>query len=70
MARVEINKEVIKKHAAHITEVFSKGNSAIEKAIYFIHLGDWVSVLLGELRGADLMEVDVINHLKFVLSKI
>ncbi len=70
LARVEINKEVIKKYACHITEVFSKGNSPIEKAIYFIHLGDWVSVLLGEMRGADLMEVNVINHLKSALSKI
>ncbi|MEI6488989.1 MAG: bifunctional phosphoglucose/phosphomannose isomerase [Bacteroidota bacterium] len=70
MTRVEINKEVIKKYTPHITEVFSKGNSAIEKAIYFIHLGDWVSVILGELRGADLMEINVINHLKSKLSAI
>ncbi len=70
LARVEINKEVIKKYASGITEIFSKGNSAIEKAIYFIHLGDWISVILGELRGADLMEVNVINHLKSSLSKL
>ena len=70
LARVEINKEVIKKFASHVTEVFSKGNSAIEKAIYFIHLGDWVSIILGEMRGADLMEINVINHLKSALSKI
>ncbi len=70
MTRVEINKEVITKYTPHITEVFSKGNSAIEKAIYFIHLGDWVSIILGELRGADLMEINVINHLKSKLSEI
>lgn len=70
LARIEINKEVIKKYTSNITEIYSKGNSAIEKAIYFIHLGDWVSVILGELRGADLMEINVINHLKSALSKI
>jgi len=70
LARVEINKEVIKNYTSHITEVFSKGNSAIEKAIYFIHLGDWISVILGELKGVDLMEVNVINHLKSKLSEI
>lgn len=70
LARVEINKEVISKYAAHVTEVFSKGNSEIEKAFYFIHLGDWVSIILGEMRGADLMEINVINHLKSALSKI
>ncbi|MGZ4033462.1 MAG: bifunctional phosphoglucose/phosphomannose isomerase [Bacteroidia bacterium] len=70
LARVDINKEVIKKHASAITEIYSKGNSIIEKAIYFIHLGDWISVALGEARGVDLMEVNVINHLKSALSKI
>lgn len=70
MARVEINKEVIKKYTSTIVDIHSKGNSAIEKAIYFIHLGDWLSVILGESRGADLMEIKVIEHLKSALSKI
>lgn len=70
LARVEINKEVIKKYTSNIIDIYSKGNSAIEKAIYFIHLGDWLSVILGESRGADLMEVKVIDHLKSALSKI
>lgn len=70
LARIEINKEVIKKYTNNITEIYSKGTTAIEKAIYFIHLGDWISVILGEQRGADLMEINVINHLKSALSKI
>lgn len=70
LARVEINKEVIKKYTNTIIDIQSKGNSAIEKAIYFIHLGDWISVILGESRGADLMEIKVIEHLKSALSKI
>lgn len=69
LARVDINKEVIMKHA-DVREVWSKGKSAVEKAIYFIHLGDWISVILGEMRGVDLMEVDVINALKSKLSEI
>lgn len=70
LARVEINKEIIKKYTSTIIDIYSKGNSAIEKAIYFIHLGDWISVLLGELRNVDMMEVKVIDHLKSALSKI
>lgn len=70
LARVEINKEVIKKYTNTIIEIHSKGKSAIEKAIYFIHLGDWISVILGESRGVDLMEIKVIEHLKSALSKI
>lgn len=70
LARVQINKDVISKYAGSITEVYSKGNSPIEKAIYFIHLGDWISVILAELRGVDAVEVNVINYLKNALSKI
>ncbi len=70
LARVEINKEIIKKYTSNIIDIHSKGNSAIEKAIYFIHLGDWTSVILGEARGVDLMEIEVIDHLKSALSKI
>ena len=69
VTRVEINKEVIKKYA-DITEIFSKGASAIEKAIYFIHLGDWISVFLADIRNVDATEINVINHLKSELSKI
>ncbi len=70
LARVDINKDVIKKYTNNITEIYSKGNSTIEKAIYFIHLGDWISVLLAELRGVDAIEVNVINHLKSKLSEL
>jgi len=70
LARVDINKEVIKKHVSSVTDIYSKGNSIIEKAIYFIHLGDWISVALAELRGVDAVEVNVINHLKSKLSEL
>lgn len=70
IARININKEVIRKYTDNIVELYSKGNNAIEKAIYLIHLGDWISVILGELRGVDLMEVNVINHLKSKLSEL
>ncbi|HEY6160864.1 MAG TPA: SIS domain-containing protein, partial [Bacteroidia bacterium] len=69
-ARIEINKNVISKHASTIIELWSKGNSAVEKAIYFIHLGDWISVALADKRGVDAMEVEVINKLKSELSKL
>jgi glucose/mannose-6-phosphate isomerase len=68
--RIEINKEVISKYTPNIIEVWSKGKSQIEKAIYFIHLVDWVSILLSEIKGVDAMEIRVIDHLKGELSKI
>lgn len=69
-SRIEFSKQVISKYTPHVTEVWSKGKSKIEKAIYFIHLVDWVSVLLAEMKGADAMEVRVIDMLKSELSKI
>ncbi len=69
-SRIEINKEVIKKYTPNITEIWSKGKSQLEKAIYFIHLGDWVSVMLADKRGVDAVEVKVIDMLKGQLSKV
>jgi glucose/mannose-6-phosphate isomerase len=67
--RIEINKEVIKKYADSITEIYSKGESVIERSIYLIHLGDWISWYLSELRDVDATEVNVINYLKSTLAE-
>ncbi|HXC06042.1 MAG TPA: SIS domain-containing protein, partial [Bacteroidia bacterium] len=69
-ARIEINKKVISTYTPNITEIWSKGKSMIEKSIYFIHLGDWISVDLAEKRGFDANEINVINQLKSHLSNI
>jgi glucose/mannose-6-phosphate isomerase len=69
-ARIEINKSVISQYTPNITEIWSKGKSILEKSIYFIHLGDWISVDLAEKRGYDANEINVINQLKTHLSKI
>lgn len=67
--RIAINKEIITKFTPHFTEIIAKGKSHIEKSIYLIHLGDWASVYLANLRGVDAVEVNVINFLKGELSK-
>ncbi|GDX52085.1 bifunctional phosphoglucose/phosphomannose isomerase [Bacteroidota bacterium] len=67
--RVVINKEVIGKYAKSIIEINSKGDSLIENTIYLIHLTDWVSVYLAELRKVDAVEVKVIDFLKGELGK-
>lgn len=68
--RIEISKNIIKSHTPHSIEIWSQGKSQIEKAIYFIHLGDWVSLFLAELKGVDSVEVKVIDQLKGALAKI
>ena len=68
--RMDINKGIIRKYTTNITEVFSKGLSAIERTLYLIHFGDYISVELADLKQIDATEVDVITGLKDELSKI
>ena len=38
--------------------------------MYFVHLGDWISWYLSDMRGVDSIEVDVIDYLKGELAKV
>jgi glucose/mannose-6-phosphate isomerase len=67
--RIEISKDIFKKYTSTVIELYSKGDSNIENAIYLIHLGDWISYFLAELRGIDSVEVKIIDYLKDQLSK-
>jgi glucose/mannose-6-phosphate isomerase len=67
---MEINKEIIAKYTPHIFEIHSQGVSDIEKTMYLIHFGDWVSVYLAEMKNIDAVEVNVITYLKGELAKI
>ena len=68
--RMEINKKVIENYTTNIIEIYSEGSSYWEKAIYLIHLTDWVSVILADLRHLDATEVKVIDFLKGELAKV
>ncbi len=68
--RIEISKEVFNKYTPKIKEIWSKGDSFLERSIYLIHLTDYVSVMLADKKKIDATEVDIINHLKGELSKI
>jgi glucose/mannose-6-phosphate isomerase len=68
--RLEINKKVFKKHTSNIIEIKGEGEGYWGKVFYFIHLTDWVSIILAELRGVDATEVKVIDFLKKSLAKV
>lgn len=68
VARFNIAKGVIAQYTNTVIEVMAKGDNEIERALYLIHLGDWVSFYLAELRKFDPVEVKVIDHLKASLS--
>jgi glucose/mannose-6-phosphate isomerase len=68
--RAGLNLEVIKKYASSVDVIYSKGETAIEKAIYFINLCDWISIFLAEMREIDPVEINVITELKNSLAQI
>lgn len=67
--RVEINKGIIEPKSNPSLEIWSKGESKVQRVLYHVHFGDWVSVHLGEMRNVDLVEVKVIDYLKGELAK-
>jgi glucose/mannose-6-phosphate isomerase len=68
--RMNISKEIMSHAASTYMEIWSKGKSLIEQSLYLIHLGDWVSWYLAEIRGEDAVEVKVIDYLKSELEKL
>ena len=68
--RIDINKSVIEKYTSNISEIWSLGNSSIERSLYLINIGDWISWYLSELNNVDAIEIDVINYLKEKLSDL
>jgi len=68
--RIDINKSVIEKYTSNISEIWSLGDSSIERSLYLINVGDWISWYLSELNNVDAIEIDVINYLKNSLSDL
>ena len=68
--RMEFAKGQIEDSTSSFTEVWSKGDSIIERAYYLVYLGDWISLLLAEKQGIDPVEVDIIGNLKNQLADL
>lgn len=67
--RWDISRDVIAQYTSHITEIVARGESRLEQNFYLIHLTDWVSYYLAELKKVDPVEVNIIGHLKSEMSK-
>jgi glucose/mannose-6-phosphate isomerase len=67
--RIDINKEIIENYTSTIIELWSKGDDLVQRAMYLVHLGDWISFYVADLRGMDSIEVKVIDLLKEQLKK-
>ncbi len=69
-ARMDFTVGLIKQHAASVTQVYSKGDSYLERALYFIYLTDWSSLYLAEANNVDPMAIKSIDALKAHLATI
>ncbi|MBI2968816.1 MAG: bifunctional phosphoglucose/phosphomannose isomerase [Bacteroidetes bacterium] len=61
--------EIFRRFSSAVIEIHAKGNNMIERTLYLVHFGDWISYHLAGLRGIDAMEVNVIDRLKEELKK-
>ena len=68
--RIDISSEIVSHYDATIKEVYSKGNSNLERMLYLTHWGDWVSYYIAEMNGIDTMDIRVITYLKSELAKV
>lgn len=66
--RIEFTKNIVLGHAGRVVEVRSKGASMIEEALYHIHMSDWISVILSEMRKVNPDEIRTIENLKSALA--
>lgn len=67
--RIDFTKNVVSGYTPNVIELFSKGDTDIERSFYLIHLCDWVSFYLSELNEVDAIEINVINSLKNKLAE-
>jgi glucose/mannose-6-phosphate isomerase len=66
--RYEFCKPIFEQYACSVTDIFAKGHSKLEQFFYLIHIGDFISCDIADLRGIDPVEVNVIDKLKKELS--
>ncbi|MFM7823022.1 MAG: bifunctional phosphoglucose/phosphomannose isomerase [Bacteroidota bacterium] len=70
VARMDLTKAIVSKYTPYVFEVFSKGQTHLQRSLYLVHFGDWVSWYLSEIKNIDATEVKVIDFLKGELGKI
>lgn len=66
--RYEVVKPLFEKLSSGVIDINAKGTTKLEQYFYLIHLGDWISLFLAELKGIDPVEVGVIDRLKKELA--
>lgn len=66
--RYEVCKPIFEKLSSGVVDIYAKGESKLEQFMYLVHIGDWISCDLADLKGIDPVEVKVIDRLKSELA--
>jgi glucose/mannose-6-phosphate isomerase len=67
--RFEITIQKVKDKTDSVMQIEAIGENQIEKSLYLIHLVDWASWYLSDLKNVDAMDIKVIDFLKDELAK-
>jgi glucose/mannose-6-phosphate isomerase len=68
--RMDICKKLMAEKCDTIIEAWGKGANRMERSLYLVHLGDWISIDLAELRNEDAVAIPAIIFLKGELAKL
>ncbi len=67
--RFKFSKNIFSQYTSTIIDIHSQGDNDLMRSLYLIHLTDWISCYLADLRGVDSIEVNVIVSLKSKLAQ-
>jgi glucose/mannose-6-phosphate isomerase len=68
LKRLDINKTVISRFTSTVFEIMGQGSTPLVQALYLIHLTDWISCYIADLKNIDPVEVKIIDYLKSELG--
>jgi glucose/mannose-6-phosphate isomerase len=66
--RYEFCRPIFEKYSSGVIDIHAKGDNKLTEFLYLIHIGDWISCYIADIRGIDAVEVKVIDSLKKELS--
>ena len=68
--RFEVTIEEARRWTNHVLVVKAKGDNRVERTLYLMHLIDWASLYLAELKNVDPVDIRAIDYLKNELEKL
>lgn len=68
--RMRLCKAIFSKTGAAVEDLTAKGATRLQRWVYLVHFGDWLSLLMAENSGVDPVDIRHIDYLKGELAKM